>query len=935
MKIDLSCPVELWHFKLPTENYPVVRLNLFNLADKAVTSLQAALFCFDKDDQQFARQVERVNGLSGEPRSAFEVLIASDDGHLASRMDFIIEKVWFEDGTVWRRGTGEMSEYKDNRLEPSRQLDLLRQLAGHDALGYPSDQGAVWVCLCGRPNAASATVCQRCGREKREQFTTYHKAAIETLIYKMDAELEEKAQAARLEAGRMQEEREKKELRRKKRIRRSVAALVTLVLLGAGAFAFVNYGLPAWHYYQAEQALNNNQYDLAKERFLALEDYRDASDMAKEADYRKAARFMDNGNVTAIKSAEDLFSSLLDYKDSRDRFSAARYRRAGLLVSGADYAQAIELYDSLSGYEDSLERSRAAQYAWAKKQMEELDYVSAREKLLALSDYQDAKTLAEDCLYLPALSHMANGEFEQAEQLLLQLPERQTAQLKLQETYYLWGEALFKAQDFENAAQKFLAAGDYMDAFRRASECLYEPALKMLADEEYEKAKAFLDQILAYRDSALLSQQASYNLGLAENEKEDYVKAAEYLEQAPDVPEAVDLLRSVHYHLGEAALEQEEFAQAAEYFTQAGEYEDASDKAQKARFDAGVSFLNQKDYAAAAAMFTLIPDYPGAQEELLDAQYNQAITLLDQNENEKAYEAFLALGDYSQSVDYKNKARYQQATALLDQKELEQAALMFSELEDYMDAASRAQEAWHGLALSALNAGDMDKAIEYLGKARGFGNANELYLSAVYQKAAAEEAAGNQGEAAKLYALIPEYQDAAAKSADNYTNYYQSAYTLAKEGMKKKDYKAVIDALTGLDLTDPGENYQDIPDMYHEAVYQYAEQLYNDQKPYEALVYYKMIPEYKDVTSRKLTRAAYRIIGAWETQKGARFVFREDGTATVLGKDMYYFARQYLVRVGLKPDEWNTDYTIVSMRGDTLTLRNTKTRVQYKCTRVE
>ena len=935
MNIDLSCPVELWHFKLPTVNSPVVRLNLFNLADKAVTSLQAALFCFDKDDQQFARQVERVNGLSGEPRSAFEVLIESDDGHLAFRMDFIIEKVWFQDGTVWRRGAGETSEYKDNRLEPSRQLDLLRQLAGHDALGYPSDQGAVWVCLCGRPNAASATVCQRCGREKHGQFTTYHKAAIETMIYKMDAEMEEKAHAARIEASRMQEERDKKEIRRKKRVRRGVTALVTLALLGAGAFAFVNYGLPAWNYYQAEQALNNNQYDLAKEQFLALEDYQNASDMAKEADYRKAARFLNNGNVTAIKSAEDLFSSLLDYKDSRDRFSAARYKRAGILVSGADYAQAVELYDSLSGYEDSEERSRAARYAWAKALMEELNYVSAREKLQALSDYQDAEALAEDCLYLPALNHLANDEFEQAEQLLLQLPERQTAQLKLQETYYLWGESLFKAREFENAAQKFLAAGDYRDAFRRASECLYEPALKLLADGEYEKAKAFLDQILAYRDSALLSQQASYNLGLAESENEDYLKAAEHLEQAPDVPEAVELLRSVHYNLGEAAIERGEFAQAAEYFAQAGDYEDASDKAQKARYNAGVNFLDQQNYAAAAAMFTLIPDDPGAQEKLLDAQYNQAIALLDQHEYEKAYEAFLALGDYSQSADYKNKARYQQAVALLDKKEFEQAAQMFGELNNYMDAVSRAQEAWHGLALSALNAGDMDKAIEYLGKARGFGNANELYLSAVYQQAAAEEAAGNLGEAARLYALIPEYQDAGEKSAKNYTSYYESAYTLAKEGMKKKDYKAVIDALSGLDITNPGENYQDIPDLYQEAVYQYAEQLYNDLKPYEALVYYRMIPEYKDVTSRKLSRVAYRIIGVWETQKGAQFVFREDGTAKVLDKDMYYFARQYQVRVGSKPDEWSTDYTIVSMREDTLTLRNTKTRVQYRCTRVE
>ena len=197
MKIDLSCPVELWHFKLPTEAYPVVSLNMFNLSDKAVVSLQAAFLSFDADGSQYARQVERVQGLDGQPRSAFEVLIASEDGHLAERMDFIIEKVWFEDGTVWRRGAGEMSEYRPNRMEASRQLDLLRQMVGDDALGYPSDQGAVWLCLCGRPNPASAVQCQRCQRDKHGQFTKYNKAAIETLIYRRDSELEELARKAR------------------------------------------------------------------------------------------------------------------------------------------------------------------------------------------------------------------------------------------------------------------------------------------------------------------------------------------------------------------------------------------------------------------------------------------------------------------------------------------------------------------------------------------------------------------------------------------------------------------------------------------------------------------------------------------------------------------------------------------------------------------
>ena len=31
MKIDLTCPVELWHHALPTKEYPACRLQLFNL----------------------------------------------------------------------------------------------------------------------------------------------------------------------------------------------------------------------------------------------------------------------------------------------------------------------------------------------------------------------------------------------------------------------------------------------------------------------------------------------------------------------------------------------------------------------------------------------------------------------------------------------------------------------------------------------------------------------------------------------------------------------------------------------------------------------------------------------------------------------------------------------------------------------------------------
>ena len=34
MKIDLTCPVELWHFKMPTAEDPVCMVQLYNLSEK-------------------------------------------------------------------------------------------------------------------------------------------------------------------------------------------------------------------------------------------------------------------------------------------------------------------------------------------------------------------------------------------------------------------------------------------------------------------------------------------------------------------------------------------------------------------------------------------------------------------------------------------------------------------------------------------------------------------------------------------------------------------------------------------------------------------------------------------------------------------------------------------------------------------------------------
>lgn len=115
-------------------------------------------------------------------------------------------------------------------------------------------------------------------------------------------------------------------------MRCSLVALLILALLAGGTYAVINYGIPAWNYYQAGQLLEGNQFDEAKVRFLSFGEWRDSADLAREADYRKAQQLMQNGNATAIKNAEEIYDALGAYCDSAQQRQAARYRRAGLML---------------------------------------------------------------------------------------------------------------------------------------------------------------------------------------------------------------------------------------------------------------------------------------------------------------------------------------------------------------------------------------------------------------------------------------------------------------------------------------------------------------------------------------------------------------------------------------------------------------------------
>ena len=302
MKIDLTCPVELWQYATPTADNPDCAFALNNLSGKAVISVQTTLVCYGADDRLLFRQVERVQGLNVAAGERFSITLTPSSWEGVQNMDLVMEKVWFDDATIWRRGTSPLTEYRSNALPQGRKLDQLRFVAGQDAVGYPQEQEHVWVCVCGRANDLHSDRCCRCERRRETVFATCSQENVEQLIAVHEQKLRNVAKAAREDASRLAEEREQtraKEQRRKKRLRVFLLAAVCVALAG---IATLVWGLPALRYAGAENLLSSGQYAAARTAFSELGDYREAKTMPQGYEDRIYYRPGDLGNEAKLKA---------------------------------------------------------------------------------------------------------------------------------------------------------------------------------------------------------------------------------------------------------------------------------------------------------------------------------------------------------------------------------------------------------------------------------------------------------------------------------------------------------------------------------------------------------------------------------------------------------------------------------------------------------
>ena len=198
MKSDLTCPVEIVSVEVKQQEGSakgqiVCLIDFFNLSQKVIDSLQMNIICFDAQGERLGGRLVRA-AVMAQGRESFSGAFAPEHVDGAVRVEASVEKVWFQDGPLWRREDRNVREYTPNTLAQGRELDRLKAVAGADAAGYAREDDIVWMCVCGRANRTSDDKCLRCERERAQVLRDYSFSAIDSTVGEKERERQKKTQ---------------------------------------------------------------------------------------------------------------------------------------------------------------------------------------------------------------------------------------------------------------------------------------------------------------------------------------------------------------------------------------------------------------------------------------------------------------------------------------------------------------------------------------------------------------------------------------------------------------------------------------------------------------------------------------------------------------------------------------------------------------------
>ena len=565
--IDLSCPAEIFRTAMPTEEVPAATVTLFNLSDRVIVSAEVLLRLLDEDGGETERLAYRGRALNGRPHSTFLMTVPCAPAEDLHSIDVIIEKVWYADNEVWRREPGKGIMYIPNNLPVSPALTKLKYAAGETAVGYPTEQDGLWLCVCGRPNPEEADICARCGRQKDMIFSRFSPEAVEAQVSMKERQLDLNSRSMREDTIRLQrireEEYNQQQSRRGSRIR-ILIAMAASVALCAGAY----FGLSPWLRLQAgHRALETGNPAGAKEVFQILGDYGNAQEMIAECDWRIALETADSGNdAETLAKASALLRVIPGKPEAIDKANETDLLRARMLLEQGDWQGAQEAMLLLpEDYEGRRELEQKAGMAQGTALKAEEKYEEAREIFLSLGDYAGAREQASDCLYLPARKRMEQGDWDGTIEILSGIQDYLNSREMTLECYYHKAEELLAAGDLDGASREFLMAGDWSDAKERCKALTYAQAEERYNAGDIKTAQSLFASIPDYLDSNARDQACRYELAADAADDREFSLALELLRDIPDDYQKTGAIRAqATYEKARAAIRREEWTEAAQ-----------------------------------------------------------------------------------------------------------------------------------------------------------------------------------------------------------------------------------------------------------------------------------------------------------------------------------------------------------------------------------
>lgn len=835
MKIDLQSPAEVWRCQLPESADEPCEVTLFNLAEQRIVSVELTLIFVDQSGAELQRLVERGHDLAGDPGESFVMLMQVPPGMLSDathHIEVTVEKVWFQDGIVWRRTRGTMVEYQSNALPRGRERNMLTFIAGQDAIGYPVRQGKLWLCVCGRPNAEETATCARCKRDRDLVFENCSPEAVAAAMARQEERLHETLQSAtRLGSGDNRDF-----IRRKKDHTKLIGSLIIILLLGVlGWVSWTQWISPAMdyrkavsltesgdytaaagiftrlgdyrdsarqaadasdkaHYAEASRLLESGQYDQARAAFEALGGYRDSAAMVTETDYRKALHTLEEGNPTDAQTAFEALAEI-PYKDSKDQVFVCRYQQAEQKFNSGRWLEAAEAWEAIADYSDSAGRAKIARYSRAEEALAEEAWQEAHDIWIALGTYADSADRAREALYTAGCAQ------EDPEEALKWLDSEELngysdVEALRQERWYTLGQRRMEAGDAYAAGEAFARAGDYEDAKDQVMACIYKPARDAMNSGDYAAAAALFERIPDYQDAAAQRVTCIKKQAAAAAAAGDWKAAVAFCELILDDNDAA--LMRLEYLTADArrARDEKDYTEAMRLLGLLPEEnaEVAALKLECVYLQAGDK-VTRGEWASAAVDYEELAaqGYRDAAELALFSHYKEAQGYFNDKDYAAAYEVYTVLGTYRDSEAKAREARYRMALALEISARYTEAEPIFRELGTYSDAADHLRQVSYSIAMADLSAGDYAKARDRFAALDNYADSKTQVLACDYAKADALEREGNREAAASSFEDLKDYADAADRAKEIRYAIAEEAWSAGDTGRAAAIYSSLGD----------------------------------------------------------------------------------------------------------------------------------------------